>query len=171
MYCPNCGQQQVSDSTRFCSRCGLSIGGLLEWLASGGVPAVKEEEAPPALVSPRQKGISRGAKLMFVSGVLMPVFFGLGILINGPSPLIIPFTIFLAGLAMLLYARIFVEEITPAKNRQAQPNELGTTLGGNALPPASHAGMNSVGGKQARTTELVQPPSVTERTTKLLNRE
>ena len=37
MYCPKCGQQQVSDNTRFCSRCGLPIDVLAEWLAGGGV--------------------------------------------------------------------------------------------------------------------------------------
>jgi uncharacterized membrane protein YvbJ len=36
MFCPKCGQQQVSDNTRFCSQCGLSINGLAEWIASGG---------------------------------------------------------------------------------------------------------------------------------------
>ncbi len=35
MYCPNCGQQQVSEEMRFCSRCGLALSGLAEWLAGG----------------------------------------------------------------------------------------------------------------------------------------
>ena len=42
MYCPNCGQQQVSGEMRFCSRCGLALTGLAEWLASNGYPEIKE---------------------------------------------------------------------------------------------------------------------------------
>jgi len=41
--------------------------------------------------------------------------------------------------------------------------------GATALPPASNNRMNSAGGQPVRTTELVQPPSVTEHTTKLLD--
>ena len=48
MYCPNCGQQQISDEMRFCSRCGLALSGLAEWLARGGVPAKPEEKSPVA---------------------------------------------------------------------------------------------------------------------------
>ncbi len=76
MYCPNCGQQQLSDNTRFCSRCGISISGLAEWLAGGGELVVRDEEnAKMISASPRRKGIRRGVKFMFLSGVLVPVFF------------------------------------------------------------------------------------------------
>ncbi|MCA1817578.1 MAG: zinc ribbon domain-containing protein [Acidobacteria bacterium] len=33
MFCPQCGHVQVSDETRFCSRCGLSLGAASELLA------------------------------------------------------------------------------------------------------------------------------------------
>ena len=39
MYCPKCGQQQISDEMKFCSRCGLALSGLADWLAGGGVRA------------------------------------------------------------------------------------------------------------------------------------
>jgi hypothetical protein len=26
MHCPRCGQQQISDQTKFCSRCGFQLG-------------------------------------------------------------------------------------------------------------------------------------------------
>src|SRR5215210_6173514 len=108
MFCPKCGQQQVADNTRFCSRCGLAISNLAEWIASGGVLAARTEAAPPqALASPRRKGIRRGAKLMFWSGVLLPIFFGFCFLADNPAPLLVPLTIFLAGLTMMLYARLF----------------------------------------------------------------
>lgn len=171
MYCPKCGQQQVSDSTRFCSRCGLAISELAEWVAGGGGLTLREEEAPVKLVSPRRKGMRRGAKLLFLSVVLTPIFLALSFMIDGPVPLFFPFTIFLAGLSLLLYSRLFIEETPPARSQPARPPELGTMFGNTALPPASGIGMNSVGGRRVRTSELAQPPSVTEHTTKLLNND
>ncbi|MGH9942751.1 MAG: hypothetical protein ACRD9R_10405 [Pyrinomonadaceae bacterium] len=171
MYCPQCGQQQVSDNTRFCSGCGLPISELAGWLAGGGALVGREAEAPAALPSPQRKGIRRGAKLMFLSAVLLPIFLGLSFLADHPVPLFVPFTIFLAGLSLLLYSRIFGEEISPAKSQTARPSRLGATSSGHAaLPPASNVWMNNVGGQQqqVRTAEMVKPPSVTEHTTKLL---
>ena len=169
MYCPKCGQQQVSDETRFCSRCGLPINVLAEWLAGGGVLAVREEEAPLALASPRRKGINRGAKLVFLSVVLLPIFLGLSFLVDEPVPLFVPFTIFLAGLSLMLYSRIFGEEVAPVKSLQAQPSGSRAKLRSTALPPAFSIGMKGVGEQPVRTAELVKPPSVTEHTTKLLD--
>lgn len=109
---------------------------------------------------------------MFISAVLTPIFFGFGIVVNGPAPLIVPFTMFLAGLSLMLYSRLFFsEETPPAVSKKARPSRLGTTLDNAALPPASNIPMNSVGGRKMRTAELAQPPSVTENTTRLLDRE
>jgi uncharacterized protein with PQ loop repeat len=36
MYCPRCGQQQVSEETKFCSKCGFPLGLVSEILAHGG---------------------------------------------------------------------------------------------------------------------------------------
>ena len=171
MFCPQCGQQQASGNIRFCSRCGLPIGGLAEWLAGGGVLAAREDVEPSALASQRRKRISQGAKLMFLSGVLLPVCFGLAIIIDGPGPLIIPLTIFLAGLSWMLYFRLFGEETPPAAHQQSRPLAFGATTGANALPPASNPVTTGAGGKQVRTKELARPPSVTEHTTRLLDKE
>ena len=37
MHCPNCGQQQISSDTKFCSRCGFQLSIVSELLANGGV--------------------------------------------------------------------------------------------------------------------------------------
>ena len=37
MHCPSCGQQQVSNEIKFCSRCGFQMGLIPELLANGGV--------------------------------------------------------------------------------------------------------------------------------------
>ncbi len=170
MYCPKCGQQQVSDNTRFCSRCGLPLSGLTEWLAGDGV-LVRREEAQASTPSPRRKGIKRGVKLMFLACAMVPVIIGFCVLIEHGIPLVIPFTIFLAGLLMTLYARIFGEEIPSVKSQPTRTSGLGTTFGGGSLPPSTNMRMNSVGEERMRTAEIVRPPSVTEHTTKLLDRD
>src|SRR5919106_1212849 len=111
MYCPNCGQQQISDEMRFCSRCGLALSGLAEWLAGGRLPATPKDEAPvPAALSPRSKGIRRAAKLMFFSGVLFPVFLVFSLAADEGGPMVIPFFLFFVSLVMMLYARLFSDK-------------------------------------------------------------
>jgi hypothetical protein len=97
----------------------------------------------------------------------MPIFFGISILIDEPGPLLIPLAIFLAGLSLMLYARIFGEDVPAGRGMLASPSNSGTIPA--ALPPAANLGMNSVGVQRVRTAELVQPPSVTEGTTRLLD--
>ena len=36
MFCPQCGHQQVSNETRFCSRCGMSLGLAADLLPTSG---------------------------------------------------------------------------------------------------------------------------------------
>lgn len=169
MSCPKCGQQQIADNTRFCSRCGLPIDGLAQWLA-GEAPAAPRDKGLAVAVSPRRKGIRRGAKLMFLSAVLTPVFLLLGVIAGGAEPLIIPFLLFLAGLSVILYSSIFQEK-APSETMQARQVQLGSAFGSNSLPPALNTWPNSRRGPEVRTAELAQPPSVTEQTTKLLRDE
>src|SRR5690348_6625297 len=147
MFCPNCGQQQVSDEMRFCSRCGLALSGLAEWLA-GGLPVRRaEEQLTP---SRRRKAIRRSAKLMFFSGVLVPIFLMISIGVDEPGPLLVPLIPFFISGVWMLYARIFMDETPALKPAPARVS----------LPP-----------QQVRTNELIQAPSVTEHTTRLLDNE
>ena len=174
MYCPRCGQQQISDEMKFCSRCGLPLSGLTDWLAVGGLPAVRPQETQLTTRSPRQKGIRRGQKVMFFSGVILPVFLVISLLIEEPGPIVLPILVFLVGLTMMLYSRLFSEALPVIKGQQTQSHGLGTMAGGQALPPATNSPVYGVGnplGHNVRTNELAQPPSVTEHTTKLLDQE
>jgi hypothetical protein len=170
MYCPNCGQQQLSDNTKFCSRCGIPVSGLAEWVASSGKLAVHEEIAPKVITSPRRRGIRRGVKVVLSSLALSPVFFFFSLVIGAPIPMLIPLTFFLIGLSVMLYSRIFGEE-TPYLGGRHEESGLKTMFNSSDLPPASNNMTNRVGGQQARTSELVEPPSVTEHTTKLLEND
>lgn len=173
MYCPNCGQQQISDEMRFCSRCGLALSGLAEWLAGGRLPAKPREEAQaPAALSPRRKGIRRAAKLMFFSGVLFPVFLVFSLAADEGGPMVVPVILFFVSLVLMLYARLFSDKTVPAPaiNQAAQTSTLGSASARNALPSAANNPI-PVGRQHVRTNELAQPPSVTENTTRLLDNE
>jgi len=112
-----------------------------------------------------------GAKLMFLSGVLFPVFLALSLIIEEGAPMILPVLIFFVALTIMLYARLFGEENPPIKGQTAQTSGLGAMPAGSALPPAHNVPIHPFAGPQVRTAELAQPPSVTEHTTRLLDQE
>ena len=171
MYCPNCGQQQISEEMRFCSRCGLALSGLLEWLAGGRIPAKRADVQQVAAASPRRKGMRRAAKVMFFGGVLFPIFLVFSLAVDEGGPMAIPFIVFFVGLVMMLYARLFSDKTAPMLNQVAQTSVLDPTTARGALPPATNISMPGFGRRQVRTNELAQPPSVTENTTRLLDNE
>jgi len=71
MYCPKCGQQQISDEQRFCSRCGFTTQVVSELLKSDGVLTEHAVETFEGKRSPRWKGIRQGMLLMFIGIVLV----------------------------------------------------------------------------------------------------
>ncbi len=112
----------------------------------------------------------RGAKLMFFSVFLFPVFLLLSIISDSPGPLFVPFMLFMAGLAWMLYARLFGEELLPldrlSSRRDLSASAERPALGGPQFVPAQHFDQ-----RRANTAEIVPPPSVTENTTKLLDKD
>ena len=173
MYCPKCGQQQISDEMRFCSRCGLPMSGLTEWLA-GGVPATHPAVKKVSSRSRRRKGMRLGAKVMFLGGVLFPIVLAISLAVEEGGPMILPVVILFVGLAIMLYSRLFVEDTPAFQGELAQTNRLATVSEASALPPASNIPIHSPGDfarPRVITNELAQPPSVTEHTTKLLDQE
>ena len=169
MYCPKCGQQQISDEMRFCSRCGLPIGGLSDWIGGTGVPAKNLNEPASQLTSPRREAIRRSAKLMFVSGVLLPVCLVFSLIFDEGAIMLLPIPVFFVALVMMLYARLFTDN-TPRESRERQPLGEASTRGREYLPPGTSIPIRDLSG-QARTNELAQPQSVTEHTTRLLDDE
>ena len=124
--------------------------------------------------TPKRRGMRRGAKLMFLSAVLFPMFFGFAVAVDTPGPLVAPITIFFAGLAILLYSLLFGEDTPLAMQHVNEPSRLKGLFGSkSALPPApANVHMQPGVSHPVRTSELVEPPaSVTENTTRLLDRE
>ena len=73
MFCPQCGQQQVSGAVRFCSRCGFPLDGVIHLLASGGMMPVYRASDEPVQISPRRKGVKQGAVLLLSGAVIVPI--------------------------------------------------------------------------------------------------
>src|SRR5690349_16536623 len=143
MYCPKCGQQQVSDEMRFCSRCGLALSGLAEWVTGEALLVKRADEPQSVALSARRREMRRAGKLMFFSAVLLPVFLGISLIFDEGAPMIFPFLVFFVGLAMMLYARLFGDNTTPTddamlKNPAAQNSQLPTSSTRSSLPPAAN---------------------------------
>jgi zinc-ribbon domain len=161
MHCPKCGHQQASEDMRFCSRCGFSLSGVAEILANDGlIPA------PRSVLSVRTPRLSRlGAKLVFLSIVLIPVCFALSFAFDSPGPFFISLFFFLAGIAQIAYKRIFSENMLPERGNRAQSTSPRKP---EYLAPAHPFEAGSLFGSQ--TADLAAPPSVTEPTTTLLEK-
>ena len=167
MYCPRCSQQ-VADDTNFCPRCGFFFGVLRELLATGGAPPAIQGIPQTREPSERQKGIRFGAKILFFSGALLPIFFALCFLVEGPGPLLVPFTTFTIGVLWMLYARLFREPDFLAGQRIGPVSATGARRPAMLPSPA-----DSLGGAfpQRINTAEIAPPSVTEHTTNFLGQK
>ena len=178
MHCPQCGQQQAPEVVRFCSRCGFPLDGVIQLLASGGVlPAFRPEEGPKE-VSPRRRGVRQGGILLLTGVLLVPI---LGILASysGAGLLevltaIAAIICFVGGPLRMLYAALF-EEPAPSWPRMPQGYvQPSVPLHGmpvrSALPPPP-AAQPSPWTPRRNTGELIRPASVTEGTTRLLDKE
>jgi hypothetical protein len=172
MHCPQCGQQQISGEVRFCKSCGFPLTTVRELLASGGISSTVEKESHMPGQSPRRRGVRQGFILLFIFLVSVP-FYGL----IGEPVMALPPLLLMAGLTRILYALIFQEGVRRKKKQDSSLHDvapgtidqLGTTTRGTALPPAQSVPVTDFNARRVDTREMVNPPSVTEHTTKLLN--
>jgi hypothetical protein len=179
MFCPQCGQQQASDVARFCSRCGfqlVAVSGLLATGGRGAAEPLQAFEAVPAPPSPKRKGAQLGGKLMLSGAFLMPALAALAEIIGVPDELaLVGVIVFMAGLFRLLYALLF-EDGPYRRQLQRQPayvpqQQFAPPQPFSALPPQQAQPANTYAPPRPDTAELSYRPSVTEGTTKLLERE
>jgi hypothetical protein len=171
MFCPRCAQQQLNDESRFCPRCGLPLAGVTALLASEGIVPQAQDAAHNTERNQKRKGIRRGAKIIFLSAVLAPIFLALGIVFDSPGPLIVPATVFLAGISWLLYSLFFGEGPMPAWGAKAAKELSGGRVSPAVSAPPFVPATSWLGAQSADTAEIVPPFSVTEHATKLLDED
>ena len=179
MYCPQCGQQQVSDVTRFCSRCGFLLDGVAVVLSTGGTVPARPLPVGHKQLSPRSKGVRQGALLMLSTILLVPLVGIIGVVVLNLNPAIVgvtAVTCFLGGLLRIFYALLLEEAVVPA-NLEAEVTyprpgdpQFPRPTSHTALPPAS-AKATASWRPRTNTAEIYQPPSITENTTRLLDKE
>jgi len=173
MFCPKCGQQS-SDEVRFCPRCGLSLAGLPAYVAANGTaPAAPPDPGVP-LMTARRRGMRRGAKLMFICAVLLPAAALLAFEGDAPGPLLLVLTGGLAGLLWMVYSWLFNDNVLPVETRKSRKSRKDLAAAGDspALGAPNFVPASSFGQQQrVHTAEIVQPPSVTENTTRLLDKD
>ena len=171
MYCPQCSQEQGSEEMRFCSRCGFPLKIVSQLVRNGGALAGFEPEAKGPL-SPRQRAVRWGVLLMIISVLLVPLSALMTAMEEGFFVLFIPvILIFVLGLARLVHAFLFAQN-TPTQS--ASPSVAPTTTLAGAQRTALPAGQTipvTSWRQPANTSEMAQPRSVTESTTRLLNDE
>ena len=178
MFCPQCGQQQTTGAIRFCSRCGFPLDGVIQLLSSGGMMPIYRTSDEPVAISPRRKGVKQGGMLLLSGAVLVPL---LGVMASfGHSAfleILVAFAAiicFIGGPLRMLYAGLF-EEGAPSPMRMygpppgAQP-QFRPPMQQQALPQPPTRSPSSWRARP-NTAELVTPPSVTENTTRLLEKE
>ena len=156
---------------RFCSRCGFPLAIVSQLVRNGGALEGFDPEAKGQL-SPRQKGIRWGALLLIISGVLTPIVALMTAMKSDFFVLFLPvLMIFLFGLVRLLHAYLLAQKIpNEIESSSAERNKQLAAARTSALPAGQY--IPAATWKQpVNTSEMAQPLSVTENTTRLLNDE
>ena len=179
MHCPRCGQQQATDAMRFCSRCGFPMEGTMHLLANGGMLPVFQTSPVEKTISPRRRGVKQGALIMLLGVLLVPI---LGVFTSFASGrlenlfefflIISALLCFLGGPLRMLFAAIFEDgapatHYTPQMNYSVPPAVPPARV--SALPPPAVNPASQW--RRPDTGEMQTPVSVTDSTTKLLDRE
>lgn len=184
MFCPICGQQQAAENVRFCSRCGFLLTGISEVVANKGViPAnsVQIEELPQD--SPRKRGVKQGAMILLVGMLLICPLLAMFHVATNTEPFLAAIAAiisFFGGILRMIYAVMFESKYPTGKTLEQKIVEKTQRILGNkkdqqALPPQQSIPATDyiapTVGSWRTTNDLVQPSSVTDSTTKLLENE
>jgi hypothetical protein len=152
---------------------------MRELIASGGARAEREAEMEGGQVSPAFRGMRKGVWIMLASLPLALVAALLTAINDGFAVLILlPVLCFVAGFARLLYDTFIEDKASRVKRDFSQPHidsvmapQLGSAARSPELPPARTPPIKDFTQMRVVTAEMVQMPSVTENTTRLLDEE
>lgn len=180
MYCPRCSQQQVSEETKFCSRCGFPLALISEILAHGGfLPQLADLYKSKKLLT-RRNGLIFSLFWFLIFVVVLTPFVGIT---NGPEELMgILALLGTVGSLMMVIASFLILKKEPVNlefSNQQLPNGSVRNLHGTqqtALPPQQQQPAQSYvppanEWKAPITGEYAKPSSVIEGTTKLLHKD
>ena len=173
MHCPRCGQQQNSDEIRFCTKCGLEISDVKELLALESVQTKASRK------SANNKAVRQGLMLVFSGFIVILILAILRDFFTIPKSLFaVTVLIFIIGgairmsLPSLFVGNILKESKGDLSESDLETNELsGGQIFDKSLPEAEYRPPINFGTTNYDTKELIAPPSVTEDTTRKLEKE
>ena len=179
VYCPRCGQEQISAEVRFCSRCGFLMTGLAEVILNGGMP--QELTTGPKPPTPRRRGLKQGGAWFLLGILIVPLMGILYSLFRFPPQLVglTAIIFFIGGLLRMIFAAIFesgnpTDKTLEESVYQTAQKLLNKQPQANALPPQQSIPVdNYTPPRQVnwRDTNDLEPSSVTDSTTKLLQKD
>ncbi|MEZ5343985.1 MAG: zinc ribbon domain-containing protein [Pyrinomonadaceae bacterium] len=173
MHCPKCGQKQGLNETSFCSKCGFEISDVKDLLITGTTGTRSE------LKKKRKKATKQGLIMIFFGLSLVMILAALKDTFSIPKiVIIIPLVIFMIGGVMRMMFAQLSDEIRTGED-DAGKSDSGTGARklsdaksrGNSLPEAEYRPPLDLETRTFDTSELKTPSSVTEETTKLLEKQ
>ena len=180
MHCPRCGQQQISDQTKFCSRCGFQLGLVAELLVHGGVlPQLAELNKKKGILT-RKNGVAFSVLWCLFFLFIMTPFWGI---VNVEElAAISAITGIFGGMMFLISSMLFLKKPMPAfvmslnSMPNQQPSSVYGTANQNALPPQQSQPASTYmppegAWRAAETGDFARPGSITDNTTKLLKKD
>lgn len=176
MHCPGCGQQQISNETKFCSRCGLPLSVVGEVLSHGGyLPRLADLDKKSKVMTRRNAFGFSLIWLLFFLLIGAPFF-----AIVGADPMAQASAVFgiFGGLIILTASIFFIKKdipnlpgiTAPPQNQYGLPGERPL----HELPPQQSVPASVYATPQAgnwRDTNDLEPQTVTEAATRLLDKE
>ena len=181
MHCPRCGQQQISDQTKFCSKCGFQLGLVGELLEHGGfLPQLAALEKGKGTVLTRKNGLIFSFLWLIFWMMLLPAFFAA----LGANRIPAAFAAFgfFSSLIIFIVSLTLLKrtpksyEADAGQTIPSSPVSLYGQTSMGALPPQqSHPASTYIPAEGSwrvpDTGDLARPGSVTEGTTKLLKKD
>jgi hypothetical protein len=150
MFCQKCGQEQTSEAASFCSRCGFRLN------------TVEDALTKRLLTMAMYIALTICALAGWASITSGPGYMQLRVFVAVIAA--ITFYLLFSGDVRRLVKKVFSKESDQTK--QVAPVTHGSAM---SLPQSRPAA--ALGSHRVNTSEIVQPPSVTERTTSLLEND
>jgi len=183
MHCPRCGQQQVSNETKFCSRCGFQLAIVSELILHGGtLPQLAELNNKKTFFNKKNGVLFSTFWFIFFTMFMTSVW----AILNAPEELVAfcAVTGIFGGLLLLIGSLV----VLPSSKRPAMlpgqdlhsPTPQQAGLYGTAAPaallpqqqqPASVYTAPAGSWRAPDTGDLVERGSIVEGTTKLLKKD
>ncbi len=181
MHCPRCGQQQISNETKFCSRCGFQLHLVANLLANDGtIPELNELARTKGGWFTRKNGLIFTLLWFIVWVMMFPAFFGIGGIdelaaVSAVFGVFSTMMLFVISLAVLKKGSKFQGNDSLTTKFSTRPEIHGAHSAGQLPPqqsiPAEQYASPAGSWRTPDTGELASRSSVTENTTKLLQKE